>query len=118
MGAGILITLAMTYLVYVAGLGAAVTYYFWFRDARILLRTGLPGYRKAAYHGLAYATLALIAVDVAIILDEIVGLGLILLALYLQGREKREKVFTPKDPALDRILGRAPRREDKDRGTE
>ena len=118
MGAGILITLAMTYLVYVAGFGALVTYYFWFRDIRILLRTGLPGYRKAAYHGLAYATLALIAVDVAILWDEIVGLGLILLALYLQGRENREKVFTGEDPALDRALGKAPRREDKERGTE
>jgi len=118
MGAGILITLAMTYLVYVAGFGAAVTYYLWFRDVRIFLRTGLPGYLKATYHGLAYATLALIAVDVAILFDEIVGLGLILLALYLQGREKREKVFAPGVPALDRILGKAPRREDKERGTE
>ena len=113
MGAGFLITLAMTYLVYVAGFGALVTYYFWFRDVRILLRTGLPGYRKAAYHGVAYATLALVAVDVALIFDEIVGLGLILLALWLQGREERERVFSRGDLALDRFLGKAPRREDK-----
>ncbi|HVN66411.1 MAG TPA: ABC transporter permease [Methanomicrobiales archaeon] len=108
----------MTYLVWVAGFGALVTYYFWARDLRIFLRTGLPGYRKAVYHGLAYATLALIALDVTLILNESLGLGLLLLALYLQGREKRERVFTPKDPAIDRILGRAPRREDKERGTE
>ncbi len=43
-------------------------------------------------------------------------LGVILLALYLQGREKREKVFSREDPALDRFLGKAPRREDKERG--
>jgi hypothetical protein len=116
MGAGILITLAMRYLVYVAGFGLAVTYFLWLRDARILFRTGLPGYRSAAYHGVLYATLALVAMNVALAWDEVVGLGLILLALYLQGREKREKVFTGREPALDRFLGKAPRREDKERG--
>jgi hypothetical protein len=118
MGGGILITLAMTYLVWVAGLGALVTYFLWLRDARILLRTHLPGYRKAAYHGVLYATLALVALNVALAWDEVIGLGLMLLALYLQGREKREKVFTGSEPALDRLLGKAPRREDKGRGTE
>jgi len=106
----------MTYLVYVAGFGAAVTYFLWLRDARILFRTGLPGYRAAAYHGVLYAALALVGLNVALIWDEIVGIGLILLALYLQGREKREKVFPGKEPALDRFLGKAPRREDKERG--
>jgi hypothetical protein len=100
----------MSYLIFVAGFGVLVTYYFWGRDVRIFLRTGLPGYRKAAYHGVAYATLALLALDIALVWDEIVGLGLILLALYLQGREKREKVFT-KEPAPDRLLGRAPPKE-------
>jgi hypothetical protein len=118
MGAGILITLAMTYLVWVGGLGVAVTYFLWLRDARILFRTGLPGYRKAAYHGVLYAALALVALNVALLWDEIVGLGIILLALWLQSREKREKVFTGQDPALDRLLGKAPRREDKERITE
>ena len=116
MGAGILITLAMTYLVWVAGFGALVIYYFWFRDLRIFLRTRLPGYRKAVFHGLAWATLALIGLDLAIIFNESLGIGLILVALWLQGREPREKVFTPEDPAPDKILGKAPRREDKGRG--
>ena len=116
MGAGVLITLAMSYLVYVAGFGVAVTYFLWVRDARILLRTGLPGYRAAAYHGVLYATLALIALNITLAWDEIVGLGLILLALYLQGREKREKVFSGAEPALDRFLGKAPQRKDKERG--
>jgi hypothetical protein len=108
----------MSYLLFVAGFGVAVTYFLWGRDVRIFLRTALPGYRAAAYHGVAYATLSLVAINVALIWDEIVGLGLVLLALYLQGREKREKVFSG-EPALDRLLGRAGRRKDKgtDRNT-
>jgi len=100
----------MSYLILVAGFGALVTYLLWFRDVRIFFRTRLPGYRAAARHGVAYATLALIAVDVALILDEIIGLGLILLALYLQGRERREKVFSG-ESALARVLGEAPPKE-------
>jgi hypothetical protein len=106
----------MSYLVFVAGFGALVTYLLWFRDVRILLRTGLPGYRRAAYHGIVYATLALVALEVALRLDEILGLGLMLLALYLQGREKREKVFTGQESALDRLLGKSAQRKDKERG--
>ncbi len=44
----------MTYLTYVAVAGAATTIFLWLRDARIFFRTGLPGYRKAAYWGVAY----------------------------------------------------------------
>ena len=106
----------MSYLVFVAGFGVAATYLLWFRDARIFLRTGLPGYRAAAYHGVAYASLSLVALDVAVIWDEVVGLGILLLALYLQGREKREKVFSGGEPALDRLLGKTPQRKDKGRG--
>jgi len=100
---------------FVAGFGVAVTYLLWFRDVRIFLRTALPGYRAAAYHGVAYATFSLIAINIALIWDEIVGLGLILLALYLQGREKREKVFSD-ETALDRFLGSTGRRKDKGTG--
>ena len=111
MGAWILMSIAMTYLLYVAGFGALVTYLLWGRDVRIFLRTGLPGYRAAARHGVLYAALALVAVDVAVLFDEIVGLGLILLALYLQGRESRERVFSGGEPALNRLLGKTPPKE-------
>lgn len=103
----------MSYLILIAGFGVLVTYLLWGRDVRIFLRTRLPGYRAAAYHGVAYATLSLVALDVALIWDEIVGLGLILLSLYLQGREKRGKVFSG-EPALDRLLGKTGRRKDKE----
>jgi hypothetical protein len=115
MGARILISIAMSYLLFVAGFGVAVTYLLWFRDVRIFFRTALTGYRAAAYHGVVYATLSLIAINIALIWDEIVGLGLILLALYLQGREKREKVFSD-EPALDRFVGKTGRRKDKGTG--
>ena len=101
----------MSYLLFVAGFGVAVTYLFWARDVRIFLRTGLAGYRAAAYHDVAYATLSLVAIDIAIIWNEVVGLGFILLALYLQGRETREKVFSRGDSTLARLLGKAPPKE-------
>ena len=52
----------MTYLTYIAMFGAAVTVFLWLRDARIFFRTGLPGYRKAAYHGVVYGALATLGV--------------------------------------------------------
>ena len=41
--------MASTYLLYVAVFGALVIAYLWLMDARIFYRTGLPGYRRAAY---------------------------------------------------------------------
>jgi hypothetical protein len=38
---------------------------------------------------------------------ELLGLGIILAALYLQGREKKENVWTT-ESSLDRLLGKAP----------
>jgi len=38
---------------------------------------------------------------------ELLGLGLILAALYLQGREDREKIWGSEE-TLDRFLGKAP----------
>jgi len=96
----------MTYLVYIAWFGAAVVFFLWLRDARIFYRTGLPGYRKAAYRGVLYGALAILGVAVAVSLLEILGIGLILAALYLQGRECRETVWGS-EGTLDRVFGRA-----------
>ncbi|HOV67622.1 MAG TPA: ABC transporter permease [Methanoregulaceae archaeon] len=101
----------MSYLVYVAWFGASGVALLWLRDARIFWRTGLPGYRKAAYRGVACTALALAGVGVASIASlELVGLGLVLLALYLQGRVERERIWTT-EPVLDRALGSARRQE-------
>ena len=107
----------MSYLVYVAYFGAAAVIFLWLRDARIFFRTGLSGFRKAAYWGVLYGALGTLGVIITLAGEsvEILGLAIILAALYLQGRMTREKVFTGKEPALDRALGsaRAPRPDKK-----
>jgi hypothetical protein len=94
----------MSYLTYVAMFGAGVVVFLWLRDARIFFRTGLPGYRKAAYHGVVYGALATLGVVVTVSTLELLGLGLILAALYLQGRIVREKVWEG-EGTLQRVLG-------------
>jgi hypothetical protein len=88
--------------------GAAVTIFLWLRDARIFFRTGLPGYRKAAYWGVAYGAVATFGVFITIYGQELLGLGLILGALYLQGRINREKIWGTSDGVLQRFLGSVP----------
>ncbi|MGB9175958.1 MAG: ABC transporter permease [Methanoregula sp.] len=99
----------MTYLIWVAMFGTAATLFLWLRDARIFYRTGLPGYRKAAYHGVLYGALALLGSMVTLTMPafELLGLGLILAALYLQGKIVREKVWGD-EGTLERFLGSVP----------
>jgi hypothetical protein len=99
----------MTYLMYVALFGTAATLFLWLRDARIFYRTGLPGYRKAAYHGILYGALASLGSMVTLTMPafELLGLGLILGALYLQGKIVREKVWKD-EGTLERFLGSVP----------
>jgi hypothetical protein len=100
----------MTYLIYVAMFGTAATLFLWLRDARIFFRTGLPGYRKAAYHGVLYGALATLGSMFTLTMPalELLGLGLILAALYLQGKIEREKVWND-EGTLERFLGSVPR---------
>ncbi|ABS56250.1 conserved hypothetical protein [Methanoregula boonei 6A8] len=102
----------MSYLLYVAYFGGAVVILLWLRDARIFFRTGLPGYRKAAYHGVLYGALGTFGVLCAIAGNtfELLGLGIILAALYLQGRIGKEKIWKGDESTLVRLLGSAPRR--------
>ena len=96
----------MSYLVYVAIFGAAVVFFLWLRDARIFYRTGLPGYRRAAYRGIIYGAVAILGVAMTYLTSlEILGLGIILAALYLQGREEKEKIWTT-ESTVDRFLGK------------
>jgi hypothetical protein len=100
----------MTYIIYVAIFGTAATLFLWLRDARIFFRTGLPGYRKAAYQGVLYGALASLGSMVTLTMPafELLGLGLILAALYLQGRIERERVWKD-EGTLERFLGSVPR---------
>lgn len=99
----------MTYLIWVAAFGTAATLFLWLRDARIFFLTSLPGYRKAAYHGVLYGALATLGLMVALTTPafELLGLGLILAALYLQGRIEREKVWK-NEGSLKRFFGSVP----------
>lgn len=104
----------MSYLAYVAGFGVAVTAFLWIRDLRIFSRTGLPGYRKAAYQGVLYTALALLGYFITSLTEDWVflGLALVLAALYLQGRVERERVWHNED-AIQRFFGRVERTKDK-----
>jgi len=100
----------MSYLIYVAMFGAAVVLFLWLRDARIFFRTGLNGYRKAAYWGILYGALATFGVICTILLaalTEMIGIGFVLLALYLQGRIEREKIWK-NEGMMERLLGSVP----------
>ena len=101
----------MTYLIWVALFGTAATLFLWLRDARIFFRTGLPGYRKAAYHGILYGALATLGSMVTLTMSafELLGLGLILASLYLQGKTVREKVWKD-EGTLDRFFGNVPKK--------
>ena len=100
----------MSYLIYVAMFGTAAVLFLWLRDARIFFKTGLPGYRKAAYYGVGYGALASLGGAFTLTMPnfELLGLGLILAAMYLQGRIVREKVWDKED-TFTRFLGSAPR---------
>jgi hypothetical protein len=96
----------MSYLVYVAIFGTVSVLFLWLRDARIFFRTGLPGYRKAAYWGVLYGAVASIGFQVSWFMPdyEILGLGLILGALYLQVNREKEKIWTG-EGTFERFLG-------------
>jgi hypothetical protein len=102
----------MTYLLAVAAFGAAAVYFLWLRDVRILRRTGLPGYRKAAYRGVMYAALALLGFCIALWADEVIGIGVAVLALFLQGREEKERVWIG-ETVSERWFGSVRRMKDK-----
>lgn len=99
----------MSYLVYVAAFGAASAIFLWLRDARIYYRTGLSGYRKAAYRGVVYGAIASLGFQITVYVPdyELLGLGVILLAMYLLVNQKKENVWT-NEGTLDRFLGSVP----------
>jgi hypothetical protein len=97
----------MTYLAYFAVFGIGAVLFLWLRDARIFFRTGLAGYRKAAYHGVIYSALSIFGGACAMFALELLGLGLILAALYFQGKIVREKVWG-NEGLFARFIGTVP----------
>ena len=74
------------------------------------MRTGLQGYRRAARMGVLHTALTTAGAGEILLFPsvDLLGVGIMLLGLYLQGQERREKVFTADMPVLDRCLGKAP----------
>ena len=99
----------MSYLVYVAAFGTASAIFLWLRDARIYYRTGLPGYRKAAYRGVVYSAIASLGLQITVYVPdfELLGLGLVLLAMYLLVNQEKEKVWK-NEGTLERFTGSVP----------
>jgi hypothetical protein len=96
----------MSYLLYVALFGAIAVIFLWLRDARIYYRTGLPGYRKAARYGVLYGALATLGFLIALLGSsaEIIGIGIVMAALFLRDRGTREKVWKD-ESTTERFLG-------------
>ena len=103
--------IGMSYLFYIALFGVLVVFFLWLRDMRIFVRTGLPGFRRAAYRGVLYTALSIFGAGLIAIYPgiDIMGTGIMLLGLFLQGKEEREKIWT-NEPTSDRLLGTAPQR--------
>jgi hypothetical protein len=96
----------MSYLLYVALFGEIAVIFLWLRDIRIFYLTGLPGYRKAAYYGVLYGALATFGVLIALTDAgvEVVGIGVVMAALFLQERNKKEKIWN-KETTWERFFG-------------
>ncbi|MCP1663153.1 MAG: ABC transporter permease [Methanocalculus sp. MSAO_Arc1] len=96
----------MDILFLVTCFGAAVTIFLWLRDLRIYGRTGYAGYRRAAVRGVLFSAAATAGIAAAWFGQPFLGIGLVLLALYLQGKDERERIWTDED-ALTRFFGAA-----------
>lgn len=101
--------IVVSYLFYIALFGSAVCLFLWLRDIRIYSRTGIASYRRAARMGVLYTVLTTAGTGEILLFPwaDILGIGIVMLGLWLQGQEKREKVFTKDDPLADRCLGKA-----------
>jgi hypothetical protein len=89
--------------VYIAAFGFFAIIYLTLRDIRIYHRTRIESYRKGALRGMAAGTLALIGLWVTSVNPQI-GLTITLVAVYINGKGKREDVFRDA-PLVKRLLG-------------
>ena len=93
----------MSYYVYIATFGFISIIYLTLRDIRIYHRTKIESYRKGALKGMLAGALALVGMGIVDANPQI-GLTILLVAIYFNGKGAREKVF--KDaPLMKRLLG-------------
>lgn len=87
----------------IAAFGFASIVFLTLRDIRIYHRTRIESYRKGALRGMAAGALALIGMAVTSG-NPSIGLTIVLVAVYLNGKGKREDVFGDA-PLIKRVLG-------------
>lgn len=87
----------------IAAFGFVSIMFLTLRDIRIYRRTKIRSYRKGALKGMIAGALALIGMGTTIENPQI-GLTIILVAIYLNGKGKREDVFGDA-PLMKRVLG-------------
>jgi hypothetical protein len=92
--------------VYIAAFGFFAIIYLTLRDIRIYHRTRIESYRKGALKGMAAGALALVGMGVTATNPEnpSIGLTITLVAIYINGKGKREDVFGDA-PLMKRLLG-------------
>ncbi|HEY9206761.1 MAG TPA: hypothetical protein VIO58_12670 [Candidatus Methanoperedens sp.] len=83
--------------------GFIVIIFLTLRDIRIYHRTKIESYRKGALKGMLTGALALIGMGVTASNPQ-VGLGIVFIAVYFNGKGKREDVFGDA-PLIKRLLG-------------
>jgi len=91
---------------YIAAFGFLSIIFLTLRDIRIYHRTKIVSYRKGALRGMIAGALAIIGMIVTIqyLENPQVGLTIILVAIYINGKGKREDVFGDA-PVIKRVLG-------------
>ncbi len=92
-----------TIFFFIAAFGFVSIMFLTLRDIRIYHRTKIISYRKGALKGMIAGALALIGMGTTIENPQI-GLTIILVAVYLNGKGKREDVFGDA-PLIKRVLG-------------
>jgi hypothetical protein len=89
--------------VYIAAFGFFSIIFLTLRDIRIFRRTKIESYRKGALRGMLAGALALVGLNITV-MNPSVGLTITLVAVYLNGKGKREDVFG-NAPLMKRVLG-------------
>jgi hypothetical protein len=91
---------------YIAAFGFLSILFLTLRDIHIYHRTKIISYRKGALRGMIAGALALIGMIVTIEYSDNpqVGLTIILVAVYINGKGKREDVFGDA-PVIKRVFG-------------
>ncbi len=93
----------MNIYVYIALFGFAAIIFLTLRDIRIFHRTKIESYRKGALRGMIAGALAWVGMVVTLG-NPSIGLTIVLVAIYLNGKGKREDVFG-NAPLAKRVLG-------------